>query len=213
MRRSRLVSSLLLSSLVYVASPARATLVAVDLPGGPVDEVTLDDVTGLQWYDVSETVNVSFADAPGVAQAATGLVWRHATGAEVCALLSLYADASFGCAGSPLAGTSQVSGDVSAAFRALLGPTAPGASYVFGYYDDGDANPLVGSASTNSFVAGGQFTLTAVAPNAAAIDETNAVTGNWLVAVPEPATSIPLMLGLTSVAIRSRKRPTTTPNR
>jgi hypothetical protein len=178
---------------------------AVDLAGGPADEATLDDATGLLWYDVSETVNVSYDDAPSVAQAATGLVWRHATGAEVCALLGMYADPAFGCSGDPLVGTSQVLGDVSAAFRDLLGATFPGADFIFGFYDDGDANPLVGNASTNAFVAGVLFTLTAVGPNDLPSDVADSITGNWLVAVPEPATATLLALGLAAGAVRSQR--------
>jgi len=185
----------------FAPSPAGATLTAIDLPGGTVDEVTLDDVSGLMWYDVSETVNVSYLDAPAVAQAKTGLVWRHATGAEVCVLLSLYADPAFSCSGDPPFGTSQVVGDVSAAFRAFLGPTAPGATFIFGYYDDGDGDLLVGNASTNAFVAGGLFTLTAVAPNGTAIDQPNSLTGNWLVMAPEPSRWLLLAAGLGCVSM------------
>jgi len=165
------------------------------------------------WYDVSETVNASFADAPSLALAATGIVWRHATGTEICALFSAYADPAFSCSGNPPIGTSQVLGDVSAGFRALLGPTAPGATYIFGFYDDEDANPNVGQASTNSFFAGGQFTLTAVGANVEPIDQPDPIQGNWLVmmpAAPVPALSTPGLLllgaGMTASVVALRRR-------
>ena len=42
-------------AVLLLSHPASAVLIEVDLPGGNLNEVTRDTLTGLEWLDLTET--------------------------------------------------------------------------------------------------------------------------------------------------------------
>ena len=77
-----------LAAGILVAPAAQAGLLEIDLnaPGDAL--VTRDTDTGLDWLDLTESTNLSFDQVEADVGGFISDGWRHATGAEVCALLA-----------------------------------------------------------------------------------------------------------------------------
>ena len=120
------------------APSARAELVEVDLntPGDAL--VTRDTDTGLDWLDLTESTNLSFDQVEADVGGFIADGWRHATGAEVCALLAAVDAEPSPCPGNF---TNPAFGILLwLEFINLLGPTSVccNATAARGLYDDGD---------------------------------------------------------------------------
>jgi hypothetical protein len=77
--------------------PASAALVEQDLSAPGDALLTLDDVSGLRWLDLSETVGLSMDDIVADVGGWSSMGFRHATAAEVCDLLARNAIAPTPC--------------------------------------------------------------------------------------------------------------------
>ena len=124
----------LIAVAILGAQPAQAALVEIDLntPGDGL--VTRDTVTRLDWLDLTESTDLSFDQVEADVGGFISDGWRHATGAEVCALF-----AAVGAEPSPCPGNSGVfAGAFTLLF--LLGTTFSLANEfsAYGLYDDGD---------------------------------------------------------------------------
>ncbi len=75
-----------LLGLLLLTTSAHAALVERDLrePGDAL--ITFDTITGLEWLDLTESVDFSFAEVEAGAGGFLADGWRHGTGAEVCGL-------------------------------------------------------------------------------------------------------------------------------
>ena len=195
----RLRSGLLLSLMVAsLTNQAEAILIEIDLPGGNLNEVTRDTVTGLDWLDLPATVNISFNDAIGAATSSFGSGWRRATGSEVCSLFAREALAPSPCPGNVNAYEDDGGLRVQH-LQALLGLTYVDiiASMARGLFDDGTAGSvgfaqLIKNPASVAFVRDDQFSDTS----------TSADTGNFLVRViPEPGTGLLVIGGLLGLAV------------
>ncbi len=123
-----------LATGILVAPAAQAKLLEVDLntPGDAL--VTRDTDTGLDWLDLTESIGLSFDQVEADVGGFISDGWRHATGAEVCALFAA-ADAE----PSPCPG-GFVNSFGALTLKSLLGQTFHFANdhSAFGLYDDGD---------------------------------------------------------------------------
>ena len=100
------------------------TLLSLDLVGGSGDSlVTRDELTDLEWLDVSETLGRSFdaVEASPTGPLANG--WRAAESAEVCTLLGRYALAPAIC---PEPNEAVTPADIASFVHTLLGRTDGG---------------------------------------------------------------------------------------
>ena len=93
---------LILAAGILVAPAAQAALVEIDLntPGDGL--VTRDTETRLDWLDLTESTNLSFDQVEAGAGGFISDGWRHATGAEVCALFASVGGEPSPCPGNRL---------------------------------------------------------------------------------------------------------------
>ena len=201
--RSGLLLSLMITSLTY---QAEAILIEIDLPGGNLNEVTRDTVTGLDWLDLTATTNISFTNAITTAIGSFGAGWRHATGTEVCSLFAREAFAPNPCPSNVGIGPIDDAGARVRRLQTLLGVTlfGPIGPYngALGFYDDGTGGS-VGHAQLISQPA----SIASVRNNHSSETNASADTGNFLVrVVPEPSTGLLMMAGLVGLAARRRMR-------
>jgi hypothetical protein len=185
-------------------SSASAALIAVDLLTAGDGLITRDSETGLNWLDLTATVNRSYSDIEADVGGWISLGFRHATGSEVCGLFTVHALAPSPC---PNATSANGSGNVVATLQGFVGITNSGVRVVgsHGMFDDGDASNTVGWA----FVQYSVFSTSsqsAVLDDGAFADTAGGTIGHWLVhPVPEPSTALLLAAGLVALA-GSRRR-------
>lgn len=172
---------------------------------------TIDTAAGLEWLDLTQTQNRSYADVAGGFGAGGEFEgWRHATISE---LVSLQTNAGFA--------PPYFAQPVTPAFTALidmLGRTQDGEGFdsilkgigAVGWFDDG------GSASGTSHLRFFQLVeapfsgaqVLAQTTDSSSTSDFNVDTGNWLVrqAVPEPEGLALFGFGLVGLAYMRRKR-------
>lgn len=85
-----------------LAAPAPAALIVVDLVAPGDGLVTRDTASGLDWLDVTETRGVTFDAVEAGAGGWIAAGWRHATGAEVCALFTTLGGVPSPCPGAQI---------------------------------------------------------------------------------------------------------------
>ena len=167
-----------LAAGILVAPAARAELLEVDLntPGDGL--VTRDTVTRLDWLDLTESTDLSFDQVEADVGGFISDGWRHATGAEVCALLAAVGREPSPCPGNALVLTCcSLINLINFIGITFFGPNTASA---FGLYDDGDPSAPGGvgfARATNVFGVGSTEVLDDQrASNLASPDE-----GNFLV--------------------------------
>ena len=201
----RTLAAIALSTAVAIlATPDRASavLIVTDLLTPGDGWVTRDTETDLDWLDVFLTQNLSYDDVQGGAGGWIADGWRHATEAEVCDLFERH-----GLVPVPCPGDVSTNGTVGGDLHPFLGATS---GFQTGIYDDGDADPRVGTASQVFFVIppGIQASSAEVLPNAIASDEAGAIRGHYLVrAVPEPGTLVLLLLCVGALGALRQPKP------
>ncbi len=137
-RQMRAAALALVAVALFGAKPAQAVLVEVDLntPGDGL--VTRDTDTSLDWLDLTESTNLSFDQVEADVGGFISDGWRHATGAEVCALFAAADGEPSPCPG----GITNPAGGflLWLEFVNLLGPTQFCCNTLgaHGLYDDGD---------------------------------------------------------------------------
>ncbi len=116
----------------FLVRPAPLLQIHLNTPGDVL--VTRDTDTGLDWLDLTESTNLSFDQVEADMGGFISDGWRHATGAEVCALF-----ASVTAEPSPCPGNFVVAFGAATPFF-LLGRTFTGFNEFSarGFYDDGD---------------------------------------------------------------------------
>ncbi len=173
-----------LAAGILVAPAVQAELLEVDLntPGDAL--VTRDTDTGLDWLDLTESTDLSFDQVEAGAGGFISDGWRHATGAEVCALFAA-ADAE----PSPCPGGGNFFGALT--LRSLLGQTFALANSYFarGLYDDGDPSEPGGVGEAQ---AGDTFgtPIASVRDDWRASDQASPTSGHFLVRPSPVATPI-----------------------
>lgn len=197
---------------LVVTSSAQAALIEIDLAGGNLNEVTRDDGTGLDWLDLTETVGLTPTDAIALANGAFGGGWRLATGEELCLLLQTHG-LDPACSGTPPSGNVtnfSPPNDENDLLLALLGvtlTTTPNLQAAIAFYDDGDANPLVGNVDFRRYDAA-PSTQSFIAPNFWSVPAgVGAARGSALVrSVPEPSFGVLVLTGIAYITRRQAVR-------
>jgi hypothetical protein len=153
----------ILAAGIFVAPAAQAVLLEVDLntPGDAL--VTRDTATGLDWLDLTESTNLSFDQVEADVGGFISDGWRHATGAEVCALFAAVDAEPSPCPGNLVVALS------AGPLHFLLGRTFTGENEFSarGFYDDGDPSAPGG-------VGFAEVTILVGAPRTAAHDDQRA---------------------------------------
>lgn len=182
MHRSSIAAAVI---VLCCSSTATAALLETDLLESGDGLLTRDLQSGLDWLDVTATFEMSFDDIRRDVGGYLSLGFRHATGEEICGLLS----ANVGGAPTPCPGGSVAIEDQRALtdLVSLLGDTgSPSGPVTFGIFDDGSLDGGVGAA---------RFFQLAEGPGRASVDveldvlstDSTLAGGNYLVrAVPEP---------------------------
>lgn len=180
-------------SFLVVPGPASATLTEVDLVDVGDGLVTRDDVTGLDWLDLTETMSLSFDDILCGAGGWVAGGWRHANGQEVCFLFNEVQDL-FDCS-SPLARqTPSVTVALWVPFQDLIGITdsdpAETPRSIGSYDQEEEGSPdSVGLALFNLILTD-DIGAAHLLPNQLLKNTSSAISGNWLVRVPEPSMTL-----------------------
>ena len=203
----------LVAVAILGAQPARAALVEIDLntPGDGL--VTRDTVTRLDWLDLTESTDLSFDQVEADVGGFISDGWRHATGAEVCALFAAVGREPSPCPGNQLILTCcSLLGLIN-----WLGITFIGGNEVstFGLYDDGDPSAPGGVGFAEATLL---FTneIAEVRDDQRASDLASSTEGNFLVR-PSPVAmpigpyigpAFLLLLGLTGLVMARRRRST-----
>jgi len=202
----RLLSTrvLLAVAMIGMASTAHAVLIDNGV-------TTIDNASGLEWLDLTQTQNRSYADvASGFGSGGEFEGWRHATISE---LITLQTNAGF----APPYDLQPVT----AAFTNLidlLGRTQDGTGFdnvldgigAIGWYDD--SGSPTGTSHLRFFELDNGVSIfaqvLAQTPDSRSTTEFNIDTGNWLVraAVPEPATIVIFGLSVVGLGYARRKR-------
>ena len=211
------IEGLLIAVLVtgiLVAPAAQAVLLEIDLntPGDGL--VTRDTDTGLDWLDLTESWDLSFDQVEADVGGFIADGWRHATGAEVCALF-----AAANAEPSPCPGGGPDPGPPCCTLFDLIDLLGFIVIFnqvsAFGLYDDGDPSAPggVGFAEAVSLFGGGW---TEVRDDQRASDLASPTTGNFLVR-PSPVAmpigpyvgpALLLLLGLAGLMMVGRRRST-----
>jgi hypothetical protein len=181
--RAKIVHRLSLLFGLVVLIPNLANAVLIDM-----GTITRDTTQGLDWLDITESVDFSFNDIAGGADGFSAEGWRHANEAEVC---SLFVDLGMTppCP-SPTPSTPTFVFDPSlpGAIASLIGNVSGGSFIrVDGIFDDGSAaDGRTGLAQMLEFSRGAQFF---VRNDQFGSFEHLPVVGNFLVrSIPEPET-------------------------
>ena len=199
---------IVLIASAIIASPVSATL--IDL-----GNITRDTTMGLDWLDLTESVDFSFAQIQAGAGGFAAAGWQHATTAEVCALFGNHATAPAPCPsdtpmdGSPGANDSLIDllGVTATFFIASEGGSGDAS---MGLFDDTGAGidaSLVGRAFLISADTVGVLVddYSATSPLVSG-PPSHPIGGNFLVRpIPEPSTALLLGFGLAALALRRRR--------
>ena len=168
-----------LAAGVLVAPAAQAVLLEIDLntPGDGL--VTRDTDTRLDWLDLTESTDLSFDQVEADVGGFISDGWRHATGAEVCALFAAEDVEPSPCPGGFVGGL-----PCCGLFNLidLLGFTSLVVNQrsAFGLYDDGDPSEPGGVGFAEAtFIFGTGWT--EVQDNQRASDLASSTEGNFLV--------------------------------
>ena len=135
--------------VVLSASIALADLVVVDRIALGDGQITRDTDTGLDWLDVTLTVNLSYNDVVAGVGGFSAAGFRHATAAEVCALFATHALAPVPCPSDTEATDPSA---IAQTLITLLGATQSGGmlfssfQITSGVVDDGSTSGGVGFA-------------------------------------------------------------------
>jgi len=198
--RPALLLALLAFTATTHASSASAALIALDLFTAGDGLVTRDTETGLDWLDLTATLNLSYNDVEADTGGWLSLGFRHATGSQVCGLFGTYAVAP-----APCPGVLPVAGPVTT-LQGFVGITDTGPRTITseGAFDDGDVSIGVGQATLLRFGAGASQSQVLV--DVLYATTADGTLGHWLVRpVPEPSTGLLVAAGL--LAFASRRRP------
>ena len=205
-RRLVVIASALLL-VAFAATPAYADLIEIDLVSSGDGLVTRDTVTGLEWLDLTETLDKSFSDVTcGSFYSTYG--FTHATQAQV---ETLFLGAAVGATLNLDSGSFNTvpNGTAAEKLLGLLGQTDTLGAHLYGQAItvDGPGNsywaPWYGKESGSTL---GQLATGTIAgtTDGSAIP----FVGHWLVRstpVPEPTTAALLALGLLLVFGRARR--------
>ncbi len=167
-----------LAAGVLVAPVAQAELLEVDLntPGDAL--VTRDTDTGLDWLDLTESTFLSFDQVEADVGGFISDGWRHATGAEVCALFAPVDGEPSPCPGnSVFVPCCLLQGLIN-----VLGITFqfPETDASYGLYDDGDPSGPGGVGFAEAIYNFGNFSA-AVHDDQRASSLASSTEGNFLV--------------------------------
>jgi hypothetical protein len=198
-----------------LSAPAGATLITVDLVSPGDGLITLDTETGLEWLDLTESVNRSFDDVSGQFGPGEDFEgWRHATGSEVCRLVSTYAVA-VGPVCPEFFVRLEGSDEVVTHLLSFLGVTStPPSQFSVGWYDDGGGStPAPGFAGlSNATISDPTVQIILILDDFVGFTPENPIDytepfpewGHSLVrSVPEPSTLALLLLGFGFLARRA----------
>jgi len=202
-RPALLVELLALFGIATTHVPsASAALIAVDLFTAGDGLITRDTETGLDWLDLTATLNLSYNDIEADVGGWISLGIRHATGSEVCGLF-VHALAPAPC---PSATSASGSGNLVATLQGFVGITDSGVRAIAsnGMFDDGEPSDGVGYGQVGYSVLS-MSSQSSVRENQVFAASASGYVGHWLVRpVPEPSTGLLLAAGLAAFAVRRR---------
>ena len=213
MHRTTICADTLRHLLFFLTMATTLCFAAHDAAAALIDQgdTTLDTSSGLVWLDIDETLGLSIDDINNDVGGHLSDGWRHATGPEVCGLLSNVASPN-PCPGgfTTWFDDAALGADV-IAFVALLGATSiPGNEYYTAGWYEGAQDPGLASTSVLDDPGLERFEVTAWAIESVVYNPSQSLqdAGNFLVRpVPEPGTFVLLNLGLVAVASTLRRSP------
>ncbi len=192
MRSAALARIVVTIAFLGGSAPASATLLQADLltPGDGL--ITHDPNTGLQWLDVTATLDLSWDDVRSDVGGWFGRGFRHATFAEVCNLFISEGFQGQECLTAPDATDAATLGRVQN-LQSLLGVTGGGApeaqANTDGIYDQ-NGGPETGGLRTTPAVNPVEARLR-MSSRSPLPGERSPTTGHYLVlVVPEPGTAL-----------------------
>jgi hypothetical protein len=194
--------------LFLLAMPASAALVEQDLFSTGDALLTLDDVSGLRWLDLTETTGLSMDDIVADVGGWSSMGFRHATGGELCDLISRNFWAPPGSCPTQNGWGGDDGGAAATSFQDYLGITYKWPNGVdfttLGFFEDSTpGNPRVGGAAVYMYGFGASH-FGVVSDTERYRDTAIPTWGHFLVLIPEPSTALLFAFGVVALAAKRK---------